>query len=78
MLSPQDDLIGHQLPTPFDAQPRYEVQVEDHFWYALYLPIAALVGRIARWIGLLQQGRISIYLMYSFATLIALLLWVRR
>jgi len=70
--------MRRELPTPFDAQPRYRVSVEDHFWHWLYLPIAAVVMRIARLIGLLQQGRISIYLMYSFVTLLALLLLVRR
>lgn len=70
--------IDRQLPTPFDAQPRYRVTVGDHFWYWLYLPIAAGVERIARLIGLLQQGRIAVYLLYSFLTLIAVLLWVKR
>ncbi len=70
--------MQRELPTPFDAHPRYRVTVEDHFWHWLYLPIAAVVARIARLFGLLQQGRISIYLMFSFVTLIALLLLVRR
>jgi hydrogenase-4 component B len=70
--------MQRELPTPFDSQPRYRVSVEDHFWHWLYLPIAAAVMRVARLIGLLQQGRISIYLMYSFVTLLALLVLVRR
>jgi formate hydrogenlyase subunit 3/multisubunit Na+/H+ antiporter MnhD subunit len=70
--------MQRELPTPFDQHPRYRVTVEDHFWHWLYLPIAALVARVARLIGLLQQGRISIYLMFSFFTLITLLLLVRR
>ncbi len=70
--------MERQLPTPFDAQPRYRVTVGDHFWYWLYLPIAAAVERIARLIGLLQQGRIAVYLLYSFLTLIAVLVWVKR
>jgi len=65
-----------ELPGPFDNKPRYRVTVSDHFWYWLYLPIAAIVERIARLIGLLQQGRISIYLLYSFLTLIAVLVVV--
>jgi hydrogenase-4 component B len=69
--------MQRELPTPFDTQPRYRVTVQDHFWHALYLPIAAAVARVARWVGLLQQGRIATYLLYSFATLIALLLLVR-
>jgi len=70
--------MRRELPTPFDARPHYRVTVEDHFWHWLYLPIAAVVARVARLFGLLQQGRISIYLLFSFVTLIALLLLVRR
>ncbi|HSC00329.1 MAG TPA: hydrogenase 4 subunit B, partial [Burkholderiaceae bacterium] len=69
--------MQRELPTPFDAQPHYRVTVEDHFWHALYLPLADAVARVARLVGLLQQGRIAVYLMFSFATLIAILLLVR-
>ncbi|HUN93495.1 MAG TPA: hydrogenase 4 subunit B [Burkholderiaceae bacterium] len=65
------------LPTPFDAQPRYRVTIEDHAWHALYLPIAAVVERIARRFSALQQGRISVYLLYSFLTLLAMLMVIR-
>jgi len=71
-------VMHRELPTPFDAQPRYRVVVEDHFWGWIYLPLVALAGRIARIVGLLQQGRISVYLLYSFLTLIAMLLVVQR
>ncbi len=70
--------MRRELPSPFDARPRYRVVVEDRFWHGVYLPIARLVDRVARWRGLLQQGRISIYLLYSFITLVILLLLVRR
>jgi len=43
----------------------------------LYLPVARLAETVSARIGLLQRGRISIYLLYSFATLVALLLFVR-
>ncbi|MEX0958809.1 MAG: hydrogenase 4 subunit B [Burkholderiales bacterium] len=66
------------LPSPFDATPRYKVTVGDHFWHWLYLPAAAAIERAAKLIGLLQQGRISVYLVYSFVTLIAVLVWVTR
>ena len=66
------------LPSPFDAKPRYRVTIGDHFWHWIYLPIAAGVERLSRWIGVLQQGRIAVYLTYSFLTLIAVLLWVMR
>ena len=32
--------MERHLPSPFDAEPRYAVKVEDHFWHWLYLPIA--------------------------------------
>ena len=70
--------ITRQVPSPFDAQPSYKVTLEDPFWYALYLPLARLVERVSRIIGLLQRGRIAIYLIYSFVTLIVVLLVVKR
>ena len=70
--------MRRELPAPSDAQPTYRVTVDDHFWHWIYLPIAAAVARIARAVGMLQQGRIAIYLMYSFVTLIAMLLVVTR
>jgi hydrogenase-4 component B len=70
--------MKRELPTAFDARPRYAVEVGDHFWHWLYLPAARAVEATARFVGRLQQGRIAIYLLYSFATLIAVLLWVTR
>src|SRR5689334_13718321 len=69
--------IDRTLPSPFDAQPRYRMVAEDHFWYWLYLPLARGADLVARFVGLIQQGRISVYLMYSFFTLLALLFFVR-
>jgi hydrogenase-4 component B len=69
--------IERTLPSPFDVKPRYKVTLEDHFWHWLYLPVAHGVEAMARLIGRLQQGRISIYLTYSFCTLLALLFFVR-
>ncbi|WP_291850240.1 hydrogenase 4 subunit B [Accumulibacter sp.] len=70
--------MQRELPTPFDAEPRYRVSVGDHFWHWLYLPLARIVDRLASLIGLLQQGRIAVYLLYSFVTLIAVLLVVKQ
>ena len=70
--------MHRELPTPFDTQPRYLVTVEDPLWHWLYLPVATLVERCSKLIGLLQQGRIAVYLMYSFVTLIVVLLVVKR
>lgn len=70
--------IKRHLPSAFDADPVYNVTLEDPLWYWLYLPVARLVERVSKVVGLLQQGRIAVYLMYSFATLIVVLLVVKR
>jgi hydrogenase-4 component B len=62
----------------FDAQPSYSVQGGRS---AVVLAVPALVRgveRISKLVGLLQQGRIAVYLMYSFVTLIVVLLVVKR
>jgi formate hydrogenlyase subunit 3/multisubunit Na+/H+ antiporter MnhD subunit len=69
--------IERTLPSPFDAKPQYKVALEDHFWHWFYLPVAHAADAMARLIGRIQQGRISIYLTYSFCTLLALLFFVR-
>ena len=70
--------MRRELPTPFDEHPRYRVTVEDHFWRWLYVPAADLAQYLARLAGLMQQGRISVYLLYSFLTLAATLLVVMQ
>jgi len=70
--------LKRHLPKAFDEQPSYKVTLEDPLWYWLYLPVATLVERVSRIIGMLQQGRIAVYLMYSFVTLIVVLLVVKR
>jgi hydrogenase-4 component B len=65
--------MKRDLPTPFDRAPRYRVIVEDPMWGWIYLRIATATERVSRFVGLLQRGRISIYLLYSFLTLVTLL-----
>lgn len=69
--------ITRELPSPFDERPRYRVLIEDRIWLGAYLPIARGVDWLARAVGRLQQGRISLYLLYSFVTLVVMLLLVR-
>ncbi len=69
--------MERHLPSPFDAKPRYMVKAEDPLWYRLYAPIVRGAEALARLAGYLQQGRISVYLTYSFFTLLALLFFVR-
>ncbi len=69
--------MQRELPDPFDAAPRYRVTVEDHVWHWVYLPVASVVGRLTAFVTILQRGRISVYLLYSFGTLLVLLFLVR-
>ena len=69
--------MDRHLPSPFDEKPRYFVRATDHLWEWLYLPIARAADAVARFAGLIQRGRISVYLTFSFATLLALLFFVR-
>ncbi len=69
--------MERELPSPFDAAPRYAVRIADRFWHVLYLPVAKAADVLARLVGFIQQGRISVYLTYSFVTLLALLALVR-
>ncbi|MBP7013537.1 MAG: hydrogenase 4 subunit B [Steroidobacteraceae bacterium] len=65
--------MERDLPSPHDLAPRYRVKVSDRFWQGAYLPIADLLQRAANSVAWLQQGRISVYLTYSFITLVVLL-----
>jgi formate hydrogenlyase subunit 3/multisubunit Na+/H+ antiporter MnhD subunit len=70
-------LMKRHLPGPDDAAPKFTLRIEDRHWYWMYLPVARLAEFVSARIGQLQQGRVSIYLLYSFVTLIALLVFVR-
>lgn len=69
--------MERHFPAARDKQPFYSVKVEDHFWYWCYLPVARLTHWISALIVTLQGGRIAVYLMYSFITLLILLLVAR-
>lgn len=68
--------IQREVPSPADAAPRYAIRIEDRFWYALYQPIATAVRGMADAVAVLQRGRLAVYLLYSFLTLIVLLVFV--
>ena len=65
--------IVRELPSPFDSQPKYRLEIGDRIWRALYEPLGPLVRRVADKVAWLQQGRIATYLLYSFVTLVVLL-----
>jgi len=70
--------LSRDVPSPFDPHPHYQSEVTDPLWKIVYRPIALVVEFISRQFSVLQQGRISVYLLYSFVTLIALLALVGR
>ncbi len=68
--------MERELPSPSDPAPQYHIHIEDRLWRTLYLPIARAVQWLAEKIGVLQGGRLAIYLLYSFLTLLVLLVFV--
>lgn len=68
--------IEREVPSPFDAHPHYQGRSEDRLWYILYRPLQHLTEKLSALAGLLQHGRIHLYLTYTFVTLIVLLLFV--
>ena len=70
-------LMRRHMPAADDPAPHFSLKIEDRHWYLMYLPVARLAAFLSSRIGLLQQGKISIYLLYSFVTLIGLLVFVR-
>jgi len=69
--------IVREVPSPFDAKPHYHGETRDQIWDLIYRPVARLAEWASTLIGKLQHGRISLYLLYSFVTLLALLAFVR-
>ncbi|MGE0073076.1 MAG: hypothetical protein AB7S55_08440, partial [Thiomonas sp.] len=65
-------------PRPDAAAPRHRVTVDARYWAQVYTPLAQAVLWVARQAGRIQQGKISVYLLYSFLTLLVLLMVVIR
>jgi formate hydrogenlyase subunit 3/multisubunit Na+/H+ antiporter MnhD subunit len=68
--------VERETPDPFDRSPKYRSASNDRIWFAIYEPIARLMAWVSGHTGRLQHGRIQWYLIYSFATLILLLVFV--
>ena len=58
--------ITGEAPTPSERAPRYKELLSDRMWQWIYPPIANWTQRAAAAVAQLQQGRISVYLIYSF------------
>jgi hydrogenase-4 component B len=67
----------HAGHAAFPQRLRYFLRIRDRFWMWLYKPIAVSSFWVARKVGMLQQGRIHVYLIYSFITIIVLLVFLR-
>ncbi|MBI3272477.1 MAG: hypothetical protein HYZ53_26030 [Planctomycetes bacterium] len=59
----------------FPSQAAFASSTTDLAEARLYTPLFAWVGRRVEALRWLQQGRIQLYLLYIFVTLVALLLW---
>lgn len=70
-LSPQP---AHKA---FPRHQNYRLRVLDRAWNWLYRPVIDVSFWLSRQAGRLQQGRIQAYLIYSFVTIIILLVMVR-
>jgi len=55
----------------------YYLRIRDRFWGWLYKPLIDVSFWISRRVGRLQQGRIQAYLIYSFVTILVLLMFMR-
>lgn len=69
--------VIREVPTPFDLRPHYHAETQDRMWNLFYIPIKRLNEMAGNQVGKLQHGRIHVYLLYSFVTLLALLAFIQ-
>jgi formate hydrogenlyase subunit 3/multisubunit Na+/H+ antiporter MnhD subunit len=69
--------IVKEVPTPFDLHPHFHSETHDRLWNLFYVPIQQLNEMVSTQVGKLQHGRIHVYLLYSFVTLLALLAFIQ-
>ncbi len=55
----------------------YHLRVRDRFWMWIYQPVVDASFWLSRRIGRMQHGHIQIYLIYSFVTILVLLIFSR-
>lgn len=70
--------VERETPDPFSRSPHYHGASHDKAWFIFYVPIARVTNWLSEQAGRLQHGRIQWYLIYSFATLIFLLVFTTR
>ncbi len=66
-------LMNRHLPDPEEKNPVFDLTVEDPHWAYLYRPLLNLFQEMTKLAEKVRGGRISVYLVYSFGTLIFLL-----
>ena len=72
----QVELVSPQNHPVMADTINYRLRIRDRFWGWFYQPLADISFWVARRAGKLQQGRIQVYLLYSFVTLIVLLVFL--
>jgi len=61
----------------FPERLHYHLKVRDRFWGWLYQPVVDASFWLSRRIGRMQHGHIQVYLIYSFVTIVVLLIFLR-
>jgi NADH:ubiquinone oxidoreductase subunit 5 (subunit L)/multisubunit Na+/H+ antiporter MnhA subunit len=69
--------VAHAGAPAYPRALRYSLRISDRAWGWFYKPVGDVSFRLAKQVGRLQQGRIQSYLIYSFVTIIVLLVFVR-
>lgn len=59
----------------FPKRLQYHLRVGDRVWNWMYRPVVEVCFWVSRHVGRLQQGRIQAYLIYSFVTILVLLVF---
>jgi len=59
----------------FPKRLQYRLRVVDRVWNWMYRPVVEVCFWLSRHVGRLQQGRIQAYLIYSFVTILVLLVF---
>lgn len=70
-------LSDQQAHQAFPVKLNYSLRVRDRIWGWVYRPVIDVSFWLSRKVGSLQRGRIQTYLIYSFITIIVLLVFAR-
>ncbi len=67
--------FGNSAHAAFPDRLQYHLRVRDRFWMWFYQPVVDASFWLSRRIGRMQQGKIQVYLIYSFVTILVLLIF---